>query len=142
MKLRVLSTISSRCQIPCELVTDDQPLAIRYDNGAVLGNLVHDLSSNSLTFYLRWLRTIDEAYSFTLQLFDKQDNKARQIDKVISGDPIDIATFDLADLSPGLYRVMLIVYDRESMASQPGMLVDGFQRFERWIDVLQFSIAK
>ena len=128
--------------IPCELVSDDQPLAVRYDNGAELGNLVHDFSSDSLTVYLRWLRTIDRAYSFTLQIFDEQDNKVRQFDKVISGDPIDIAIFDLAGLSPGLYWVKLIVYDRESMASQPGILVEDIQRFERSIDALQFSIPK
>ncbi|MCY3781559.1 MAG: glycosyltransferase family 39 protein [Chloroflexi bacterium] len=128
--------------IPCELVSEDQPLAVRYDNGAELANLAHDFSSDSLTVYLRWLQTIDRVYSFTLQIFDEQDNKVHQFDKVISGDPIDIAVFDLAGLSAGEYVVKLIVYDRESKASQPGILVEDIQRFERSINALQFSIPQ
>lgn len=126
--------------IPCDLVTDEQPFAIRYDNGTELGNLKYDLTSNSLTVYLRWLHTIDKVYSFTLQIFDSEGSKVGQADRVISGDPIDIVTFDMASLSDGQHVVKLIVYDRESKASQPGILVDDQQPFERVVDVLRFTV--
>lgn len=129
-----------KSSIPCELVTDEQPLAIRYDNGIELGNLIYDRTSDSLTVFLRWLRTIDKDYSFTLQVFDERANKLAQFDKVISGDPIDIATFDLAAFPAGDYVVKLIVYDRESIASQSGLLLSDQQPFERAVDVLQFSV--
>ncbi len=129
-----------KSSIPCELVTDEQPLAIRYDNGAELGNLIYDRTTDSLTVFLRWLRTIDKVYSFTLQVFDERANKLAQFDKVISGDPIDIAPFDLAAFPAGEYVVKLIVYDRESIASQPGLLLSDQQPFEREMDVLRFSV--
>ncbi|MCY3781558.1 MAG: hypothetical protein OXG78_14690 [Chloroflexi bacterium] len=128
--------------IPCALVTDVQPVAIRYDNGTELGNLAYELNSDSLTVYLRWSHAVDRVYSFTLQVFGERENKVGQIDRVISGDPIDIANLDLADLSAGEYVVKLIVYDRESKASQPGLLLSSQQPFERAVNVLQFHIPE
>ncbi len=128
--------------IPCALVTDEQPFAIRYDNGTELGNLAYELQSDSLTVYLRWSHAVDRVYSFTLQIFDERANKVGQTDRVISGDPIDIDIFDLAGLSAGDYVVKLIVYDRESKASQPGLLLSDLQPFERAVDVLRFSIPE
>ncbi len=126
--------------IPCELVTDEQPFAIRYDNGAELGNLATDLQSESLALYLRWRQAIDKDYAFTLQIFDSDGSKVGQFDKVISGDPIDIAEFDLSSLSAGEHVVRLIVYHRETLASQPGELESGPQAFERSVDVVRFTV--
>ena len=128
--------------IPCELITDAQPLAIHYDNGAELGNLIYERSSDTLTIFLRWAQTIDAAYSFTLQIFDSSADKVAQHDTVISDDPIDIATFDLTALPAGDYVVKLIVYDRESIVSQPGVLARNGQAFEREVDVLHFSVRR
>ena len=130
-----------KSSLPCTLVTDEAPFAIRYDNGTELGNLLHDHSPDLLTLYLRWLHSIDKVYAFTLQVFDEKENKVAQYDRVISGDPIDIATFNLKGLPAGEYVVRLIVYDRESGASQPGTVLTPQQEFERAADVLRFTVS-
>ena len=128
--------------IPCDLITDHQPFAVRYDNGTELANFAYELSAESLSIYLRWLQTVDGVYSFTLQLFDEKDSKVGQIDRVISGDPTDIAAFDLTDLPPGQYVARLVVYDRESLRSQPGVIASSQLAFERALDLVDFQISE
>ena len=128
--------------IPCDLITDAQPFEVSYSNGAKLANVIYELDSDSLAIYLRWLRTIDATYSFSVQLFNDEAEKVGQLDRVISGDPIDFATFDLAGLAPGDYVAKLIVYDRESMLSQPGVSLQDNLAFEREVDILSFSIPE
>ena len=128
--------------IPCDLIKDEQPFEVSYSNGAKLANFIYELDSDSLSIYLRWLRTINATYSFTVQLFNDETEKAGQLDRVISGDPIDFATFDLAGLAPGDYVAKLIVYDRESMLSQPGVSLQDNLAFEREVDILSFSIPE
>ncbi len=128
-----------KSSIPCDLVTDEQPLNIRYSNGTELGNIVFGLGADTLTVYLWWLQTIDKVYSFSLQIFSDEGNKVRQDDLVISGAPIDIMTFDTADLSAGDYTVKLIVYDFETKDSQPGVVTKDQRLFERDVEVFRFS---
>ena len=129
-----------KSSIPCELVTDKQPLSISYENGTELGNLLHDQTSDSLAVFVRWSRTIGDEYSFSLQIFDQRANKVLQMDSVIGDDPIDVNAFNLAGLPPGVYIVKLIVYDRESLVSQPGVITTDGHAFEREVEVLQFTI--
>lgn len=128
--------------IPCSLITDEEPLAVSYNNGTALGNLAYELNADSLVIILRWLRTIDKVYAFSLQLFDDEGHKLRQLDKVISRDPIDVLSFDLAGIPAGSYVVKLIVYDRESKLSQPGVIVLDKLPFERAVDILSFEILE
>ena len=129
-----------RSDVPCELVTSENPFAIRYDNGTELGNLIVDQERDLLTVYLRWLKSLEEMYSFTVQIFDTQADKVQQDDRVISGEPVDVMKLDISSLPSGEYTVKLIVYDFESKASQPGMRVDGAGRFEREIEIARLSV--
>ena len=128
--------------IPCSLVTDEEPLTVSYNNGTALANLAYEREADSLVIYLRWLRTIDKVYAFSLQLFDDEDHKLLQLDKVISRDPIDVLSFDLAGIPAGNYVVKLIVYDRESMLSQPGVIDSDKLPFERAVDIFSFEIPE
>ena len=139
-KPEVLIDFYLKRNIPCELITDAQPFEVSYSNGAKLANLIYELDTDSLLIYLRWLRTIDATYAFTVQLFNDEAEKVGQMDRVISGDPIDIATFDLTGLAPGNYVAKLIVYDRETMLSLPGLYLQDNLAFEREVDILSFSI--
>ncbi len=130
-----------RSDVPCELVTAESPFALSYDNGTELGNLIVEKESDQLKVYLRWLNTLDEMYSFTAQVFDTQANKVQQADRVISGEPVDIVNLDISALPVGEYSVKLIVYDFESKASQPGMLVDGAERFEREVEIARLTVS-
>ena len=90
---------------------------------------------------MRWLKTLEEMYSFTLQdLSILKLNKVQQDDRVISGEPVDVMKLDISSLPSGEYTVKLIVYDFESKASQPGMRVDGAGRFEREIEIARLSV--
>ena len=130
-----------RSDVPCDLVTSESPLGIRYDNGTVLGNALVAQSPDELTVYVRWLQTLDEKYSFTLQVFDSQAEKVLQIDRVISGEPVDIVSLDISSLPAGEYSAKLIVYDFETNASQPGIVVESQQRFEREFEIARLTIG-
>ena len=117
--------------IPCELVNDDQPIQIDYDNGAKLGNVLTRQSADELLVYFWWWRGFDSDFAFSLQLFDEQAVKVQQTDAVIGGDPIDVASLDISTLPEGNYRLELIVYDYLTRESQPGAIVSPDLRVER-----------
>lgn len=130
-----------RADIPCELVTAVDPLGIRYNNGTELGNLITEQTADALRIYLRWLKTIEDRYSFSLQAYSTQGEKVLQADRVISGEPVDIVEFDISALAAGDYALKLIVYDFSSGASQPGEVIDSGARFEREIEAARFTVG-
>ncbi|MDE2775699.1 MAG: hypothetical protein OXI77_07155 [Chloroflexota bacterium] len=127
--------------IPCDLVTDDAPWRLHYENGTQLANVEYGLSPNELVVYLWWRDTIDGVYSLSLQLFDAQSNKVGQLDAVIAEDPIDIFSFDISALASGEYSLQMIVYDFVSKRSQSGIILDSQQRFERALEIAGFEIG-
>lgn len=129
-----------RTDLPCELVTAAKKLSIRYDNGSQLDNLLVDQAEDRLRIILRWLRTIGDNYSFSLQLFGEDGNRAGQVDRVIAGEPIDVVDMDIASLPAGEYALQLIVYDFESQASQPGARLSPELRFQRQIEVARIIV--
>ena len=126
--------------IPCRLLSDSSPFAIHYEGGTQLANYEVERSAQSLEFFFWWARTIDKDYSLSLQVFDSDNNKALWLDAVISGEPLDHFTFDIAELPAGEYAVKLIVYDFVSNASQSGIVVAEQRRFDRDIELLRFSV--
>ena len=127
-------------EVPCDLVNQQASLTVLYDNGFVLDNAITELSGDELNVYLRWGKAIDKEYSLTLQIFDQFGAKVRQLDAVISGDPVDVFTFDLSELGSGEQSVELIVYSIETGRSVPGTVAIKQQRFERSLSILSFSI--
>ena len=128
--------------IPCELVTDQQPFAIKYENDTWLGNVKHEREADKLMIYLWWRRSLDGFNSVSLQAFDDQSNRVDQLDAVISGEPIDIFSIDTASLPKGDYIVKLIVYDFATKASYSGEIVNGKQRFERAVQIASFTVGE
>lgn len=128
--------------IPCELVTDEAPRRLLYENGTQLANAEHGVSPNELVIYLWWRDTIDGVFSLSLQLFDAGANKVAQLDAVIAEDPIDIYSFDISALPAGEYSLQLIVYDFVSRRSQSGTILESQQRFERELEIARFEIGE
>ena len=126
--------------LPCELLIDESPLTVRYDNGMQLENIVHQLEDGHLTFFLWWSTIIDDQYAVSLQIFDGIESKAQQFDAEVGGDPIDIFNLDVSQLDPGEYVVRLILYEIDSLKSQAGTIITSEQRFERASDIVRFSI--
>ena len=127
--------------IPCELVTDQQPFAIKYEDDTWLGNVKHKREADKLMIYLWWRRSLDGLSSVSLQVFDDQSNRVDQLDAVISREPIDIFSFDIASLPAGEYVVKLIVYDFASKASFGGEIINGKQQFERAVQIASFTLG-
>jgi len=129
-----------RRSIPCELLLAENPIALRYDNGMALANIVVESTRNALEVYFWWEEILHSEFSFSLQLFDQAANKALGKDGVIWREPLDAQSLDVSALPPGDYTLMLIVYDFETGVSQPGLLVGADQRFEREVEIARISI--
>ena len=127
--------------IPCQLITDERPFSIRYENGTWLGNVKHERVAGELKIYLWWRHSLSGMASVSLQVFDDQANRVDQLDAVISREPIDILTFDITTLPAGEYVVNLIVYDFASKVSYSGEIVESQQRFERAVQIAGFTVG-
>ena len=126
--------------IPCSLVGGERALEIKYDNGAWLGNAELAQSTDQLSIYLWWRHRQDADFAYSLQAFNDREEKVLQLDAVISGDPIDAQSLNLSDLPAGAYSLDLIVYDRQSGASQSGTVVNENRTFERAVELSRFEI--
>lgn len=128
--------------IPCEVVTGEEPFAVRYDNGTELGNMLVEEEPETITFFLWWRHSIGKDYAYSIQIFDEQGEKLRQIDHIISDEPIDVFAFDIASLPAADYVARLIVYDSETIERQPGMVLSNGHRIERMLDIARFSVEE
>ena len=127
---------------PCQLLTTDTPLALTYDNGTELANIMVQQDAGKLEISLWWTNTIANKYAISLQVFNAQGDKAAQLDDVVGGEPLQGYSLDLADLAPGDYTLQLILYDFENGDGQAGMITAAGQRFERSVDLGRISIGE
>ena len=130
--------------IPCDLLLAEQPLAIRFDNGMALDNIVVESSQDGLEVYFWWREIEPRAhFSFSLQVhLTRRRNKALGKDAVIwrvKGWTRDALIFRRSP--PGEYGLKLIVYDFETGASQPGVIIGADQRFEREVEIYRFTVS-
>lgn len=129
-------------QVPCELLLAEKPLAIYYDNGMALANVVVESSADALDVFFWWDEIQASEFSFSLQVFDQEANKVLNTDAVIWREPFDARSLDISALPAGDYTLQLIVYDYETGASQPGLVVNADQRFEREVEIARVSIGE
>ncbi len=127
--------------IPCNLLVSRQLLEIHYENGTELANILLRPLNDSLDVYFWWTNTIANQYAFSLQLLDAQGNKVAQLDDVIGGDALYQNSFGIGDLSVGEYTAMLIVYDFETLKSQPGIVLEDERQFDREVEVARLRIG-
>lgn len=128
--------------IPCELLVTEEPFEIRYENGAELANILLHPLDDDLNVYFWWTNTIANQYAFSLQLFDAQGNKSAQLDDVIGGDALYSKSLDIASVPAGKYVAKLILYDFETLESQPGVVVAGESAFSRDVEISQVQISR
>ena len=127
--------------IPCGLLLAENPLAIRYDNGMSLANIVVESSADALDVFSWWDEILPSEFSFSLQVFDQEANKVLSEDAVIWRRPLEAQSLDIAALPAGDYTLKLIVYDFATGVSQPGLVVGADQRFERDVEIARFSVG-
>ncbi|MCY3781280.1 MAG: hypothetical protein OXG78_13285 [Chloroflexi bacterium] len=126
---------------PCELALDDAPIAVHYDNGIQLGNLLAAVNEDKLDLHLLWKRLPPSAHAFSVQLFDAAGNKAYNQDFVFHHDTLGDYEIDLSTLTPGTYDVKLIVYNYDTGVSLPGTVLSSRTRFDRELEVTRISIG-
>ena len=126
---------------PCNLAIADQPLAVLYDNGIQLGNLLPILNEDTLDLYLLWKRLPQDSHSFSIQFFDADGNKALGQDFVIGLEPLTHHRIDMSALEPGDYQVKLIVYNFETRASVSGTLISSDTWFDRELKFEQITVG-
>lgn len=126
----------------CEVLssTGTPSTNILYENGSELRNIVYELDSENLTVYMWWARTDYGVFSYSLQLFDTGGVRVEpQTDAVITDSGFYVEYFDLSSLPADDYVLKLIVYNRQSLESQAGLLTQTNERFERDVEIGRVS---
>ena len=128
-------------RITCEQRADVRLMAIKYDNGTEIGDVAHEIDADKIHIGIWLTRVVQEVYSLSLQILAQDGTKAEpQLDAVITARGLQTVTLDISSLPKSDYGLHLIVYDRQTLQSQPGSFVYGGERFERSIEVARFSI--
>ena len=129
--------------ISCEaLIAEASPaMHIEYDNGSTLRHITFGLDADQLTASMWWSRTKHGIYSYSLQVFDQAGAKTGpQTDGVIDGSGLYNVILNLSSLTAGEYVLKLIVYNYDSLQSQPGTVVGPGHQFQRDVEVGSFNI--
>ena len=125
---------------PCELATIDESLAVDYDNGMQLGNLLSERDGSILDVYLLWKRRTTEKHSFSIQFFDEAGGKIHGQDFVIRREPLAHHRLDLSALPSGEYSVKLIVYNFNTGISVSGILHGSQTPFDRELEFTAITV--
>ena len=131
-----------RSILPCSAMDTSSALGVRYDGGVRLHNLSYDVSADSVRFFLSWTNDTNNNYSFSIQFFDEDGEKALQYDKVIYRQLLTVHEIDTTPLPKGTYSVQLIVYDFETRVSRGGTVSDTAERFERELEVARIEVDR
>ena len=126
--------------ILCQLFLAERPLEIVYAGGNHLENIAAEIRGDVLRVSFLWAEIAQNEYAFSIQIFDQNRPTGSQIDDVIAGAPVRNYALDLSALPPGDYAANLIVYDFESGESQPGLIVESQERFQRELEIARFTI--
>lgn len=129
-----------RRSLPCGLAFAESPLAIEYDNGLRLANLIVEEAPGQLSVYFWWDEILESEYSFSLQVFDQASNRVLGSDGLIWRAPAAARSLDVSSLPAGEYTLQLIIYDYETGASQPGLVQETRRRFERELEIARFTV--
>ncbi len=129
--------------VPCELLTATEPLAIQYGSDTELSNIVFELDGDALNVYAWWTRAEFGLYKYTLQIFDQDGMKMLpQSDDTIGNVGFYLRSLDTSSLPAGEFALKLIVYERATLKSQPGLVVGPQTHFQRDIEVGRFTIGE
>ncbi len=131
-------------RIECALLTSSElhATSVRYDNGSELRKVDFELDADELTVATWWSLTVRGMYAYTLQLFDEDGNKTGpQIDTVITDAGLYQDRLDIASLPAGEYDLRLILYNYETLDSQPGIITGSQHRVQRELQIDGFTVG-
>lgn len=125
----------TRVEIPCDLLFGADPLAVGYENGALLANALLRVDGDMLELDLLWNALPESVHGASIQAFNRAGEKATNSDFTIHHDPLYRHRLDLSPLAPGDYDIRLILYDFASGVSVPGAVIASDTPFQRELDV-------
>ena len=129
-----------RDSFDCALLSSPARVAVQYDNGVQLANLLLASKGAELTIETWWTILPDDAHGVSIQLFDQAGEKVAGSDFTIRHDSLSRHQLDLSPLVPGDYAVKLILYHYETRASVAGVAVNAQARFERELEIGRITI--
>ena len=124
---------------PCELAFPAAPLAIHYENGIQLGNLLLAISERAVDLHLLWTRPPVDAHAFSIQFINADGARAGGDDFVIGREPLAHHRIDTSSLTAGDYQVKMILYDYDSGVSVSGMATASQARFDRALQIANLT---
>ena len=127
-------------EIPCALLFSDDPLAVSFENGVLLANVLLKGDGEELETLLLWGKLPEVAHGVSIQLFDQAGEKIAGSDFTIRHDSLSRHRLDLPPLEPGDYSVQLILYHYETRASVAGTVLSAQARFERELEIGSITI--
>lgn len=130
----------ARNEILCDLLTADDPLAVRYENGMNLVNALMKFDGKNLELYLLWGRLAQEPHSVSLQIFDQAGEKVHGADTIIPHDSAMDLILDLRSLEPSTYLAKLILYNFETGATVSGVMTGANAYFDRELELARFTV--
>ena len=119
----------------CALLASANRIAVDYNNGVKLTNLIYRLEAAQLTLESWWTRHPAEAHGVSVQVADSSGAKVAGSDIVLHHRSLLRQSLDLSALAPGDYDLKLILYNYETGASVPGVAANTGQPFERALDI-------
>lgn len=129
-----------KLDIPCAALDSSSALEIRYLDGLRLHNASVEVSPDKVRLYLAWTNRTTRHYSFSIQFFDEDGQRALQHDSVIQRELLTSVEIETAQLPEGPYVVQLIVYDFDTGESQSGTARATMEQFERGFDLAKIRL--
>ncbi len=129
-----------RSGYPCQLALDDASLAIHYDNGIQLGNLLAAVNEDKLDLHLIWQGLPTSAHAFSVQFFADNGSRAHNQDFIFHHDALGRYEIDLSTLKPGNYSARLIVYNYGTGVSLPGLALNSQTHFDRELEFMTLTL--
>ncbi|MDE2635291.1 MAG: hypothetical protein OXI30_02910 [Chloroflexota bacterium] len=120
-----------RLDVPCSAMDSSSALEIRYLDGLRLHNASVETRPEKVLFYFAWTNRTSEHYSFSIQFFGEDGQRALQRDSVIKRELLTRVEIDTSQLPAGRYVVKLIAYEFETGKSQSGTVESTMEQFER-----------
>ncbi len=133
-------SLHMRRGFPCALAASADPLGLRYDNDAILGNLIINENDSFLDLYFLWEQLPANKHSVSIQFIDAGGSKVYNQDFVVRDQAIARHRIDIGPLGTGNYQVNMILYDFETGVSVPGAALSDNTRFEREFLINRLSL--
>ena len=124
----------------CALLAAAERIAVEFDNGVRLANLLYNTDGDYLNVESWWTSLPDEAHGVSIQVFDAAGAKAAGADFVIHNESLARHRLSLTSLAPGEYSVKLILYNYHSGHSVSGMVTGSLARFARELEIGTITI--